>query len=634
MSHDKTFTEIEAASAGEGGPIEPGADRAWAWATEHGAPERASTEQLVGWLGRGELPPHTLVWRPGWGEWLPAMQVAELAHAFPSVTVGSRRVARAAPDRCVTPPPVPVAHYPRLRLLAKDVVGESAVAPFTGVSQGLAPAQAARRALRDLDHMQKDLVTSQVPAAAMLEAARAMKHLGPPMTPGSVGRWGRLDLGTFGDAPPQGPISSQRTLSPLALELGFPALLEPQPSESPRRASRRYGPWLALGGLVGGVLGLLAIREPSPEAAAPTVTSALKAAAEPSRARVVTGPCRPSPVAVRLDEHALRDVPLAVVSLAGAARVEEASPGAEVSFAAGWVAVGYAQSQGVGVGLALSPGSLELARLVTRRAPRPLFSVSPIVRDGELGFHVEREQASFAYAGTVDAEPPLRVGVSSRGLVAGPLGGQPRLVWELPRGSVSSVPAFVAHGGGLTIATLVGRRQGLLRVGVMNDRGEPLSELGQIGDSLARFGRPALASGGGTTALAVAARARDGSRQSLWLSRADAGEPPLVLQPFETIPDEPIGGGGADLDAPALAALPGGGFALLFTQGQGWKRRVRLQRLSAMLAPLDAPVDVTAPDRAFHGATVGALYWASDRLLAFHFLGSSLRVSSIECQLD
>lgn len=200
-----------------------------------------------------------------------------------------------------------------------------------------------------------------------------------------------------------------------------------------------------------------------------------------------------------------------------------------------------------------------------------------------------------------------------------------------------SVPAIAAHPGGLTIATRVGREQGPVRVGVMSARGERLSPLGQIGGADARFGRPALASGGGTTALAVAARSADGSQQSLWLSHATAGEPPLVLQPFEPMLDEPIGSGGAELDTPAIAALPGGGFGLLFTQGQGWKRRVRLQRLSSTLEALGAPIDVGTPDRAFRGASVGALYWVNDRLLAFHFLrrdgGFSLWVSSIECEL-
>ncbi|HEU4580343.1 MAG TPA: DUF4339 domain-containing protein [Polyangiaceae bacterium] len=235
----------------------------WAWATEHGAPEWASTEQLISWLARGELPPYTLVWKHGWGEWLPAMQVVELAAAFPRVTAGSRRVARAA--RSDAPPPVPVAHYPRLRLLAKDVLSESPLPP----TASLEPAQAERHVFRDRDQLQKDLVTSQVPAAAMLEAARAMKQLGAPGMGSSAERWSRLQLGTFGEQPPPAsePCSTasrvSNTLSPHAVELPAPQPSAALPRLAPPQPSKRYGRWLALGALVGGALGLLTVSWPN-----------------------------------------------------------------------------------------------------------------------------------------------------------------------------------------------------------------------------------------------------------------------------------------------------------------------------------------------------------------------------------
>ncbi|HVZ31449.1 MAG TPA: DUF4339 domain-containing protein, partial [Polyangiaceae bacterium] len=240
----------------------------WAWATEHSAPEWASTEQLVAWLARGELPPHTLVWKQGWGEWLPAMQVVELAAAFPRVTAGSRRVARAG-AKSDAPPAVPMAHYPRLRLLAKDVLSES---PLPPAPASLTPAQAERRGFRDRDQLQKDLVTSQVPAAAMLEAARAMKQLGAPGLGSSAERWSRLQLGTFGEPPPAAPAPpcsppsrTSNTLSPHAVELPAPAELEPAPQALPQ-PSKRYSRWLVVGALAGGLLGLLSISWPEAEA--------------------------------------------------------------------------------------------------------------------------------------------------------------------------------------------------------------------------------------------------------------------------------------------------------------------------------------------------------------------------------
>jgi hypothetical protein len=297
MSHDRTLTRTDATpelardllagvpdvthAPGGSSAAPPSLDGdavMWAWATEHRAPERASTQQLIEWLARGELAAHTLVWRPGWGEWLPALQVAELADAFPQVTPGNRRLAQAAPAGSSTPPPVPVGHYPRLRLLAKDVVTGSE--PFTAVAWGLAPERAGRRSFYDLDELQKDVVTSQVPAAAMLEAARAMKALGAAGIPSRAERWGQLDLGTFGEAPPRagagerilraipehtcsppGSRPSGRALSPHALELDFPTQPEPELElelELPWARPRRYGLWLTLGLLIGSALGLLA----------------------------------------------------------------------------------------------------------------------------------------------------------------------------------------------------------------------------------------------------------------------------------------------------------------------------------------------------------------------------------------
>jgi hypothetical protein len=263
-----------------------------------------------------------LVWKPGWGEWLPAMQVAELAVAFPSVTPGSRRVARAAPQGTETPPAVPVEHYPRLRLLAKDVLGESPVPPAAAVPNALEPAQVGRRALRDLDHLQKDLVTSQVPAAAMLEAARAMKRPGAPVHT-MAERWGRLELGTFGEPLPAGSrpapssVPPPVTLVPLALELPAPALRGQEPSPQVVRHSSGYGPWLLFGALVGGSLGLLSLS--ASETETPTEISALPAA--PPLASRGAPPAPPAleampaleapPVAPSVTEEAARVAPAA-----------------------------------------------------------------------------------------------------------------------------------------------------------------------------------------------------------------------------------------------------------------------------------------------------------------------------------
>jgi hypothetical protein len=107
MSHDETLRKTDRATRASSRTLGHGA--AWAWATRHGAAEWASTEQLVLWLGRGDLPPETLVWRRGWREWLPALQFAELAAAFPRVEPAGRSVARqgSKPSAAAAPPSSP-----------------------------------------------------------------------------------------------------------------------------------------------------------------------------------------------------------------------------------------------------------------------------------------------------------------------------------------------------------------------------------------------------------------------------------------------------------------------------------------------------------------------------------------------
>jgi hypothetical protein len=107
MSHDETLRKTDLTPQGSTRIV--GEVAAWAWATRQGVAQWASTEQLVVWLGRGDLPPHTLVWKPGWREWLPAVQLAELAAALPPVEPGGRSGAQPAsnPSAAAAPPSSP-----------------------------------------------------------------------------------------------------------------------------------------------------------------------------------------------------------------------------------------------------------------------------------------------------------------------------------------------------------------------------------------------------------------------------------------------------------------------------------------------------------------------------------------------
>ncbi len=59
-------------------------DSTWRWIAPDGQEHSGSKWDLVAQLSAGSLPPKTFVWRSGWGEWLTASKVAELASALPA----------------------------------------------------------------------------------------------------------------------------------------------------------------------------------------------------------------------------------------------------------------------------------------------------------------------------------------------------------------------------------------------------------------------------------------------------------------------------------------------------------------------------------------------------------------------
>jgi hypothetical protein len=232
----------------------------WAWATEYEAPQWASTVQLVSWLARAELPPHTLVWKPGWAEWLPALQVAELADAFPRVSPGRRRVARVAFEAAAAPPPVPVAQYPQIRLQTKDALRDSSAEHPVLVARGFAPTEYVLVKYRDGDVSQQ--VTKQVPAASMLEAALAMQA-SQAARRNEFRHWSNAALAETSLPPATLPPP---TLTPLAVELGAPPRSSRKAAEEPRESSG-LAAWIWFGTLAGALLGALSVVMvwPSPE---------------------------------------------------------------------------------------------------------------------------------------------------------------------------------------------------------------------------------------------------------------------------------------------------------------------------------------------------------------------------------
>jgi GYF domain 2 len=591
----------------------------WRWAVEDDEPQMGTEDELIRQLASGQLPPYALVWRNGWGEWLPAMQVEELAEAFPDAHVLATRTAR--PSSVPGVPPVPVSEYPRLRHLAK-------VAPL-GWPDGF-------------ERPEQDVITSEVPAAALIEAARVMTQPSPPRDLGlqeAIERASRSpeDLEPFaGWEDERSPPPASRPALPLAAEYGLQGLLdEAAPQRNGPSWWRAHGLWIALAAITLG-LGVTfalrhwgALRPPAPEVAPVSAASqrtlyaqtsdgieplVLPAAAiDPVPLQGELG-CRLRHPPASIDAWAVADVRPLIFSQPGGRSV----------------VVGYAQSHRSATGITLDVESFELARRFWQQEERQIFSVTPLGADGQSSYHVERMGSSLAFGRALDTSPPLLVGMNDDGLVLGRFEQRSQKLWELPVGSRISVPEVAAQPLGFTLAMRAGQGVGHLRLGLLDARGRPLSPLAALGPEEWDFGRPALASGPEQTVLAVTRRASAELPDAIFLARANNGLLPTTLEPFQ-VPT----GGDRELLAPVVAPLPDGGFAVMWSQGAGARRVVRLQRLSASLEPRGAALDLTTADPALGGAISAALHWAGDRLLAFYFLrreaGHSLWTLSLSC---
>jgi len=294
------------------------------------------------------------------------------------------------------------------------------------------------------------------------------------------------------------------------------------------------------------------------------------------------------------------------------------------------VAIGYAQSHRSATGGVLDVGSLRLERQFWQQQDRQVFSVTPIEVDGALRYHVERQGTNVAFARAVAAEPPARVGSSDSAVVFGKLEQRTQTLWPLPPGSTLTVPEVAEHPLGFTLAMRASSNVGHVFVGLINSAGAALAPLAEVGKPEWDLGRPALASGPEQTVLAVARLSGTDQADELLLARARNGQLPTELRRFELpAPAAP------EVIAPIVAALPDGGFALMWSQGPSTERQVRLQRLSADLLPLGRPFDVTSVAPGGANATGGALHWIGDRLLAFYFsqrdAGHALWVASVSC---
>jgi hypothetical protein len=371
------------------------------------------------------------------------------------------------------------------------------------------------------------------------------------------------------------------------------ALLDKAVAALPTRAQealRRRPPWLlpvvTMGGLLVGV-GLVSLlfsigghRKDGGAEATQTPTSPVASnSAAPSAPVPSLSPCTAAG-AVRV-----------VAPVAFLAAGVEARP-----FGDG-VALGFATADHEAVALRLDLDTLGTTGHANTRSADPIRRVRPMLAAKDtLGVAVDADVQGDRVRGrrTLPLDPPLQAGALGSDLVWAQPGGPPvGKLWSLDQ-SLEDLDALRGVSETLrsgTMTAIAFRRGSAIWVGVASGSEEltPSGALSRIEGLGTTIGSPAVAIDEGVVIIAWADRASSEEPWRLRIAHMKAGDPPGEPATFTP----PPGGPGGHVMSPALAALPGQRFFLVWSEGPTSLQRVRGVTLTRSGQPLGEPLEIS-----------------------------------------
>jgi hypothetical protein len=199
---------------------------------------------------------------------------------------------------------------------------------------------------------------------------------------------------------------------------------------------------------------------------------------------------------------------------------------------------------------------------------------------------VSRASADFSLGQSL--KPGLALGVGPNGVVRRGADGATGVVWPLAAGARVTPPRVAAFPGGYFVALRRGGAEGQVVAGWLRADGTALSELSVVEGLPHQLGTPTVASIGDRAVLLVSARADKSAPYEVYAAFAALGHPPSAPRAL----DAPAEGGGAI--APSLTALSGGRLLLQWTDGNVGQYQVKARLLDSGLAPLAAPLQLSA----------------------------------------
>jgi hypothetical protein len=288
-------------------------------------------------------------------------------------------------------------------------------------------------------------------------------------------------------------------------------------------------------------------------------------------------------------------------ALAGTARVVApvalVAAGVEARPFGDGIALGFAPADHEATAVRIDLGSLAATASVSAHSAEPIRRArAAVAKNDALGVAVDADEPHDRVRGrgTLPLDPPLQ---------AGALGSD--LVWtrpgEPPAGKLWSVDqsledldalrgASETTASGTTTAVAF-RRGSSIWMGIVtgSDALTPRGALSRVDGLGTKIGSPAVAIGEGAVMVAWADRPSSDEPWRVRIASMKAGDPPG--QPVSFSP--PPGGPGGHAMSPALAALPGERFLLVWTEGPASHQRVRGVTLTRSGQPVGTPLEIS-----------------------------------------
>jgi hypothetical protein len=260
------------------------------------------------------------------------------------------------------------------------------------------------------------------------------------------------------------------------------------------------------------------------------------------------------------------------------------------------LAVGFASSEHEAHALRVDPGSLASSGDVTSRTPDPIRRVRPVAGAKDtLGLVVDADKKRDHIQGrrTLPIDPPLQVGASGGNLVwaragAGPSGS----LWALPGpDDIDAVRAASEGEPGETTTAIAFRRSNAVWIGVVSGYRAltPKGDITHIAGLGSTVGSPAVAVNEGAVVVAWSDRASADVPWHIRMIHTKPGELPGEPVDFRA----PSGGPGGHVMSPGLAAVPGGRFLLVWTEGPTSQQRVRAVTLTSSGEPVGKALEIS-----------------------------------------